>query len=427
MTAGARPGSGKAVAAAIVGNLLEFFDFMSYAFFAVQIGHAFFPARTEFAQIMMSLVTFGVGFVTRPLGAAAFGWYADRAGRRAALSWTFGLMAAGTGLLAITPPFSAIGVAAPCLVVLARLIQGFASGGEVGPASVFLCEQSPPGRSAYLPSFQFGTQAIAMAMATGIGVLVSSMLSPAALEGWGWRLPFLLGIAVAPVGLYLRRQMVEEPRPVVGAPLPASGLASAPRPFIAIFFINAGETIRVYVQGYMVTFAILTLHLAPWKGMLATMLGAIVTAIVAPLAGALVPDRLRLRLVLVSEILSLATAYPGFVLVRDHPALWSLCVLTTGFSLVTAPRSGAGLSLMVDSLPSVARASGFGLAYSLAATLFGSTTQVVVTWCIRVTGDPLAPAWYLSGALLVATAAYLWLLPVRNVAPRISLAVAKSR
>jgi MFS family permease len=205
-----KPGlSKKVVVAAVLGNALEFYDFAAYAFFAVYIGQAFFPASTPFASLLLSLGAFGVGFVFRPLGGVLIGAFADSAGRRPAMLLTIVLITTGTVGLALTPSYSSIGLAAPVIVVLCRLVQGLAIGGEVGPASAFLIEIAPNDRRGLYGSWQLASQGLAALAAGTIGLVLSLLLDKADLAAWGWRVPFLLSLMLVPVGLYLRRMMPE--------------------------------------------------------------------------------------------------------------------------------------------------------------------------------------------------------------------------
>lgn len=173
------------IAAAVLGNALEFFDFTSYAFFAVMIGRAFFPTQSAFGSLLLSVATFGVGFVTRPLGAVVIGTYADRAGRKPAMLLTIALMAVGMVMLALTPPYAVIGFAAPVLVVLARLVQEFALGGEVGPTTSYLLEAAPPGQRGLYASWQLASQGLSTVVSGFLGVLLSQTLSPDDMQAWG--------------------------------------------------------------------------------------------------------------------------------------------------------------------------------------------------------------------------------------------------
>jgi MFS family permease len=274
----------KAVVAVVIGNWLEFYDFLVYTFFAVMIGDAFFPAESEIGRLLGALATFGVGFVTRPLGAAIIGPYADRVGRRAALTLTLLLMSLGSGMVALTPPYSQIGIAAPILLVIARLIQGFSCGGEVGPATTYLLESAPPHKRAALTAWQAYSQQLASIMGAGIGVILAASLSREQLYAWGWRIPFLLGVLIAPVALYIRRQLPEtidegQTHRSTGAVL-SELMRHHSRAVVFGVLIICGGTVSTYVFNYMTTFAITTLHLS---ATIATALG--VAGSVAQIAG----------------------------------------------------------------------------------------------------------------------------------------------
>src|SRR5262245_47983480 len=199
----------KAVVAVVIGNWLEFYDFLVFTFFALMIGDAFFPGGSQMGRLLGALATFGVGFFTRPLGAAVIGAYADRVGRRAALTLTLVLMALGSGLIGITPTYAQIGWAAPIILIIARLLQGFSCGGEVGPATTYLLESAPMEKRAGITAWQGYSQQLAILMGSAIGVLLATTLTKKQLYQWGWRVPFLLGLCVAPVGLYIRRRLPE--------------------------------------------------------------------------------------------------------------------------------------------------------------------------------------------------------------------------
>src|SRR5262249_38013811 len=199
----------EAVVAVVIGNWLEFYDFLVFTFFAVMIGDAFFPGESSIGRLLGALATFGVGFFTRPLGAAVIGAYSDRVGRRSALTLTLMLMALGSGVVAFTPSYAQIGLAAPIILVMARLVQGFSCGGEVGPATTYLLETAPPEKRASLTAWQGYSQQLAVLMGSLIGVVLTSSLTRAQLYQWGWRIPFVIGLIIAPVGLYIRRRLPE--------------------------------------------------------------------------------------------------------------------------------------------------------------------------------------------------------------------------
>ncbi len=269
----------KGLVAVVVGNWLEFYDFLVFTFFAVMIGDAFFPGESEIARLLSALATFGVGFLTRPLGAAIIGAYADRVGRRAALTLTLMLMSLGSGLVALTPTYAQIGLTAPIILVVARLIQGFSCGGEVGPATAYLLESAPIEKRAAMTAWQGHSQQLAIFMGSLVGVILAANLSKEQLYDWGWRVPFLLGVFIAPVGLYIRRQLPEtiarHETHRSGAAVLADLMQHHSRAVILGILIICGGTVSTYVFNYMTTYAITTLHLSPTVGTALAMTGSL--------------------------------------------------------------------------------------------------------------------------------------------------------
>ena len=257
----------RAAFAATIGNMLEFYDFITYAFFAIQIGHAFFPAQSEYGSLMLSLATFGAGFVTRPIGGIVLGIYSDRVGRRPAMLVSFALMGGAILVLALTPSYGSIGMAAPIIAILARMVQGFALGGEVGPTTAYLMEIAPPERRALVVAWQPTSQEIAATAGALVGVILSKTMAPEMLDSIGWRVVFLIGAACLPIGLWMRRSL---PETIVQSEHAeraerTSHLALARRHVRVIAFavmILASGTISTYVTQYMTTYAQNTLHVA---------------------------------------------------------------------------------------------------------------------------------------------------------------------
>ncbi|MEO7027252.1 MAG: MFS transporter, partial [Caulobacteraceae bacterium] len=258
----AAPISRRQVAAAVVGNALEFYDFTTYAYFAVQIGHAFFPGRSTFISLILSLATFGAGFILRPLGALVLGRLADRRGRRPAMIISFALMGVGIVGLAATPGYASWGPIAPVLVVTWRLIQGFALGGEVGPTTAYLVEAAPPHHRGLYAAWQGASQNLAAIAGGSVGVLLSAVLGEAALDAWGWRLAFAIGALILPIGLILRRDLPEtlhRPEPA-GAHQPDRPQLRAHGRVIALgLALVAAATVATYAMTYMTTYARQTL------------------------------------------------------------------------------------------------------------------------------------------------------------------------
>lgn len=412
------------IIAATVGNALEFYDFLIYALFAIQIGHAFFPAARAYVSLMLSLATFGAGFLTRPVGALVLGAYADRVGRRPAMLLCLVMIGASMAAIAVIPPYARLGVAAPVLAVLARLVQGFSLGGEVGANTAFLAEAALPERRGETVSWQGVSQLIALVTGSLVGVALTSSLPAAALDAYGWRIAFLVGAVTVPVGYWLRGNVREtlheteadtpQARPVAGA-LPAA--AAAPgrgelarrhwRIIVLGLIIIAAGTVGTYILDYIATYAQSTLHLPARAGFLATLAGCSAGIPAVLLLGRL-SDRYGRRPINVwCNLAFLLAIYPVFAWVdaaRSAAALiWGVVLLW----VLSIGNFGTFCTAMVEALPRRIRSGAFGAAYATAIALFGGTTQLVVTWLIHLTGSATSPAWYLTGFTLIGQVAYL--------------------
>ncbi len=405
----------KVVAATVVGNALEFYDFVTYAFFAVYIGKAFFPASTPMGSLLLSVAVFGVGFVSRPLGGLLIGAFADRAGRKPAMLLTIGLITVGTMGLALTPSYDSIGLAAPIIVVLCRLIQGLALGGEVGPSSAFLIESAPAHQRGLYGSWQLASQGAAGFVAGLVGMALTSSLSPAELQAWGWRVPFALGLLLIPVAVYLRREMPETLEQAASTATTSSAgtpprLGTHRRLIILSVLAVLGGTVSTYVGNYMTTYAITTLKFAPTLAMAATVVGGLSTVVFALLGGWL-SDRYGRRPVMLAPRLAAALlSYPAFLWLVDVKTPAALFAVTILLGALTAMSGAASLVAIPELFPRRIRAIGMSIAYAVGVALFGGTTQFVVTWLIGATGNPASPALYVTATSLIA-AVGMYLLP----------------
>jgi len=408
----------KAVVAVVIGNLLEFYDFLVFTFFAVMIADAFFPGESQITRLLGALATFGVGFVTRPLGAAVIGAYADRKGRRAALTLTLLLMAFGSTVVAVTPPYALIGLAAPIILLVARLIQGFSCGGEVGPATTYLLESVPIDKRAAVTAWQGYSQQLAIFLGSLVGVILTSTLSPDAMHAWGWRVPFLLGVVIAPVALYIRRQLPETLEPqverstsdVLGTLLREHWRAVA----IGILII-CGGTVSTYVFNYMTTYAITTLYLSSTIGTTLTLAGSL-----ANMAGIYIGvsvDRFgRKRMLILQRAVFVSIVYPAYLLMTAPDASpWLVVTMNMLLNCVFATTLGAIYAFLPEAFPKSVRSSGLAILYALGVTIFGGTTQFVVAWLIDWTKNPMVPAWYQIAASLAGIAGVALLRPHEEV------------
>ena len=416
----------RSIAAATVGNALEFYDFVTYTFFSVQIGHAFFPSHNAYASLMLSLATFGAGFITRPIGGVVIGAYSDRVGRRPAMMLSFTLMGAAIVALACIPSYAQIGVAAPILAVIARMVQGFSLGGEVGPTTAYLLEAAPPKSRGFAVSWQGASQNISATVGGLVGVGLSTVLAPDALDAYGWRIAFLLGAVTLPFGLWIRRGLPE----TLHMPEVTAKPAATPRAGFGVvrdnsrilvlgLLVLAAGTIGTYVFNYMTTFAQHTLHMAPNVAFLATALGNM-AAVGAGLFGGWLSDRIGRRPMMIwPNLVYVLLILPVFFWITEARSPLALITGTVALGLFGALGISAFYAAVTETLPKRIRGGAFAIIYALSIAIFGGTAQLIVTWLIHVTGSSMAPAWYLVGAAIIGFAAR-WLIlesaPVKDPA-----------
>lgn len=378
------------------GNFLEFYNFGVYAFFAPMLAAAYFPKGDHLVALTLALLTFAIGFLARPAGAAVVAVYATRHGRRAALMLTFSLMGLGSALIAFTPSYDRIGLAAPILVLLGRLIQGFSDGGEVGPATTLLFDLETPSGRGGIVSLQYITQLCAMLVSVLVGAVLAAALPHDALYGWGWRVPFLLGLVVVPVGLAIRgSEAMSHTGDGAGDHAPASpATATLPARAVAlVLLVISCGTIGTYMRAYGVSYAVSVLHLSPAIGML-SMCAGLLSGIVATIAGIPLAARIgTLRLVCGCAGLAMLLVWPLYHHAISHPGLASQLMLNVILFAVTNLPAGALWRAMLGALPRHNRSLAFGLIYALAVSIFGGFTQPAVTWLIGATGSAMVPAW----------------------------------
>jgi MFS family permease len=410
------PGERKrAILAATLGNGLEFYDFITFAFFAIQIGNSFFPSVDPFLSLMGSLATFWAGFLTRPLGAFILGGYADRHGRKPAMLFSMSLMGAGIILLCVTPGYATIGIAAPILAVIARMMQGFALGGEVGSASVYMMESATPERRGWTISWQGGSQQIAATLGALVGLILSLYLTANELSVYGWRIALGLGASIVPVALWIRNSLPETLGvPEESVPVRAAPFRSYLRPVVCGFIIIATGTIGTYIFQYMATFGQNTLHLSPAVSQAGEFANNGIGFFSIMLGGWL-SDRIGRRPVQVwSQLGFAALTVPCFLWLINGRDTTSFIGANLLLSAVGSFMSGATYAAISESIPQEVRSRTFALVYSIPVAVFGGSTQLVVTWLLHVTQTPMAIAWYLTVVTLIGAAA-MW--AMRESAP----------
>ena len=394
------------------GNFLEMYDFFVFAYYAAAIGKAYFPSGNDVAQLMLSLATFGVGFLVRPIGALVLGGYMDHRGRRAGLILTLGLMSLGTLSVALTPGYALIGVVAPIIVVAGRLLQGFSAGAELGGVSVYLSEIATPGNKGFYVSWQSASQQIAVIFAALLGVTLQGMLSPDEMTAWGWRIPLLIGCLIVPL-LYLLRRTLVETEEFTHRKQKTSSLKdvwvslAANWPIVAIgMMLVIMTTVSFYmITGYTPTFG-KELKLSAMDSLLVTLCVGVSNLFWLPVSGA-VSDRIGRRpLLILCTVLALVTAYPAMSWLASAASFDRLLVVELWLSFIYGVYNGAMVVHLTEIMPASVKGTGFSMAYSL-ATAFGGFTPFIATYLIQVTGNKAMPGVWLSVAAIVGLVAVL--------------------
>lgn len=400
--------SARKIAAITLGNGLEFFDFSIYSFFATIIGRQFFPGENEIERLLLSLAVFGVGFVARPLGGIVIGSFADRVGRKPAMTLTLWLMALGSAVFVLAPTHAQIGVAAPIIIIVGRLIQGFAIGGEMGASTAMLLEYADNNTRGYYGSWQLFSQALSTLAGSAAGLILTNLLSPAALESWGWRIPFAIGLAVVPIGSYIRNHLDETAHvPAVGARRPPSTLGVLLRDYrrpllIGFALIVGGTTSNYIVLHYLTNYASAVLHMPLSLGLWAAWIAAGLQMLLSTFAGRL-SDRLgRRRVIALAYLVMMLCVLPAFMLMDSTRSATGLFVAVVMLTVPLVFASVAGVVLITELFPRAIRATGLSLVYGLGVAIFGGFAQFNATWLIQRTGSNLAPAWYMIACGLLA-------------------------
>jgi len=401
------------------GNFLEAYDFQIFGYYAAAIGLTFFPSTDPYASLLASLAAFGAGFLMRPLGAIILGAYVDHRGRRAGLLLTLGLMAIGTLSIACTPGYARIGLLAPLLVLLGRLLQGLSAGVELGGVSVYLLEIAPEGRRGFFVSWQSATQQLAVVFAALLGLVLTATISPANMTRWGWRIPLLTGCLMIPFLLRLRRSLDETEAFRSRKHHPSmSGvvriLATEWRLVLLGMMLATMVTVLFYmITAYTPTFGSAVLHLTGTASLAVTLCVGLSNFIWVPLAGAL-SDRIGRRPLLFGcTILTLLTAYPALSWLVSAPSFSRLLIVELWLSLMFGGYSGALVVFMTEMMPVAARTAAFSLAFTLATAIFGGFTPAACTFLIHATGNRAMPGAWLSLAAACGLFATIRLSPAR--------------
>ena len=409
------------IVAATVGNVLEWFDFLVYGFFAVTLAEVFFPASDPTVSLLITFGAFGLSYVVRPLGAIIVGAYTDRHGRKAGLTLSIGLMMIGTLLMVITPSYASIGIAAPVIITLARILQGFSVGGEFGSAVAFLVEHGQE-RKGYVAGWQWASTGMVSIIVSLFGVALTTLLTHQELVDWGWRIPYVFGLLVGPVGLYIRARMTETPEFIAAEKPPAVPirdlLTRYPIPFLLALGASIVSNASYYLLLYIPTYGVKTLHLPAYTGFVATLVGGVALAVFSVVAGYWSDKiRPRARIMLITGWLFALAAYPCFWLMDVYPSLATAIFAVGLLNLIKGGYSGVLPSVLSEQFPVEVRAIGVALSYSISVTIFGGFAPFFATWLIAKTGDPLSPSYYLMATALMSVIA-LTIIERRSSAPQ---------
>ncbi|WP_227539782.1 MFS transporter [Acinetobacter sp. MB5] len=415
----------KKAIAAVIGNTLEWYDFIVYGFVAAFIATQFFPAENPHAALLVALATFGVGFLMRPVGGLLLGYYADRKGRKAAMQIIILIMTVAVAIMAFTPPWSAIGLAAPLLIVTARLLQGFATGGEYATSTAFLVEAAPSEKRGYYGSWQMVGQCLAVLMGVLTGAALSRYLSPHELETWGWRVPFIIGLLICPVGLWIRRNLEEneeytesvedtsnskEKKTVI-----FSNVKSSFKEIILFVGMGAGGTTSFYILLVNTpTYAAKTLGLNMHDVFMVQCLAVSLLTFLIPISGYLSDKLGRKKIILTGYIGVLVLLYPLYKNLVDAPSIQNLMLLQIPVCCCLALAYGPMVALSTELFKTLGRTTSMSIGYNISVTVFGGFSPFIVTWLVSSQHVSYGPAYYLIVTLMMSSIA---MFIVRETAP----------
>jgi len=422
----------RAVISCGLGQVFEIYDFLIYAFMAAPLSRAFFPSNDAVAGLLATFATFAVGFAMRPVGAVVIGAYGDRHGRRAALVVTIGLMAVGTGVVGLIPSYASWGIIAPIILVLCRMAQGFSTGGEWGGAAAFLVEYAPSKQRGFISSFQQAATALGLLLATLVSYLLTTIMDPADFTSWGWRLAFLLGFVLGPIGYYLRTHVHETPayertideKKVTDAPIRVA-CREFKAPLLAAFALSiVGCVINYVFIIFLPSFAQQQLKIPASTTFISTAIAGVIYLVLTPFMGAL-SDRIgRKTLFFAMSALSVVLAYPLFLLLVTVPTAGGLILTQAIASVLLTMYCGPICAILAEMFPTRIRYTALSVSYGFAVAIFGGLAPYVSTYLIQSTGNPLAPAFYVMIAGVVSFIGVLFVeeragrpLPEEAVAP----------
>ena len=409
--------SKKSILAAVIGNALEWYDFLAFAFMTPIVAKLFFPNNpadpdNNINQILLTTAVFGGGCFMRPVGGIVLGLYGDRKGRKAAMVMVTGLMAVAIALITMAPTYAAVGILAPLFIVLARLLQGFAAGGEFGTSTALLIEMAPPGKRGFYGSWQMTGQMVALLLGAAAGTLITEIFTQQQLMDWAWRLPLAFGLLIVPVAIYIRRH-VEEPEAFkqmkaaqatgqVRQATLGEMLRNHRRETLVGMGLVVTLTVSIYITfTYLTTFSTVTLKLPLRDTFLVQMASAVFMIVLMPLMGAW-SDRIGRRPLMIGSLIGyLLVLYPAYAWLTAEPSITRLLVAQLAICVFVSVYFGVFSTVIAELFPANVRSLGMSLAYNIAVMIFGGFAQFIVTWLIRATGSPMAPAYYVMFGVTV--------------------------
>ncbi|WP_431222356.1 MFS transporter [Serratia sp. L9] len=407
----------KAIVATTLGNGLEFFDLVLYAFFATYIAKAYFPASDPLVSMTMTFLIFGMGYLVRPIGALVIGHYADKKGRKPAMALTFSLMGLSTMTIGITPSYESLGIAAPMIITLARLIQGFSAGGELGASTTLLVEYAKPHNRGFYGGWQIASQGAGNVFAAMTLVVLVNTMPTTSLEHWGWRIPFLFGVIITPIGLYIRLKLEETATHTLQEN--SNSISKVPlfevvttyyKETLAGILLTVGGTIpHMIIMFYLPNYAIGILKLDTSYSMLIGAIAGLITLVGGPLAGMWSDKIGRIRLIGGARIAIIVLIYPAFYLLNAFPTVPMLFAVILVLSTVNIIGASPSITILPEIFPRRVRTTGLSLVYSVAVGIFGGFSLSIATYLIQITGNATAPAWYVAIGCAVSLFAFRYI------------------
>lgn len=410
------------IAGTTIGNALEFFDFTVFNFLMSIMGPIFFPQSTPYGQLLLTTGTFGVGFLMRPLGALAIGAYADRSGRKSAMILTLFLMGLGCAIIALAPTYAELGIGAPALIVFARLLQGLASGGEVGASTALLVEHASPEERGFYSSWQFGSQALGIMIGATLVTILTATLSRADMASWGWRVPFVVGVLTVPAGIYVRRHLQEslslpEDTEYVGQATKIRKSESMTQLFgrhgrklgLGIVLMLGTVASAQVVAFYLPAFAARELGIPPVATLVASVVVGFIGFALSPVIGKLIDRHGRKKFIASAAVANLIVIFPCFKLLIVSPSVITLVLIIVALSVLLTILTVSTITMLPEMFPREFRSTGTSVVYGVAVSVFGGFAQFFISWLLRVTQNAMAPAWYMAATIVASLIALHWI------------------